>query len=126
MAGLGGIWVKESDLPTVDSQNLLESGLIEDEQRIKILEEDGAPTAEEIMLYQDWWLKLQLEGECDYDQITSYVLAPIDDHDGHQGIALLFRNGYSFSEIITSLEDVFASNDEAIAWMKANGWCSEG
>ena len=124
IAGHSGIWVQEADLPTVDSQNLLESGLIKGERRIKALEKDGSPNADEIMLYQDWWLKNQLKGECDYDTIASYVLAPINDGDGHHGVGLILSKGYSFSEINRSLADVFASNDEAIAWMKEEGWCT--
>ena len=120
----GGIWVREDDLPEVDAQNLLESGLITDEQRIAALEGDGNPSVDEILLYQKWWIDLQLSRECDHDRIMSYVLAPVDDKDGHNGVALILRRGYSFSEIQTRLEDVFASNEEAINWMKEGGWCA--
>lgn len=119
-----GIWVRHEDAPSVDTETLLDSGLIEKEERIAALEMGGNPTAAEVKAYQEWWSESQLEGEGDADKIPGYALAAVNDGDGHEGIALLLRTGYSFSRITTWLEGIFESNEEAIAWMRKGGWCS--
>ena len=118
-----GTWVRKGDVPEVTSEVLLDSGLIEDDQRINTLEKGGGPTAEEIREFQEWWAESNLE-DGDADFIPGYALSTILDKQGHKGVALLLRTGYSFSGVDTELEGIFATKADAIEHMKSDGWCS--
>jgi hypothetical protein len=119
-----GIWVRRADLPLVESSDVLDLGVVNDKERISALENGDWPTQEEIKLYHDWWVKNQLEGENDADAVPAYALAPIDDEDGHSGVALVLCKGYSFSGIDIWLEDIFESEGAAMNYMHQRGWCA--
>lgn len=119
-----GTWVQHDDLPEVDPTELVESGLIEDEERCEALAEGAEPTEQEIKLFHDNWLESALEGEGDADFIPAYAMSIVVDGKGREGVALLLRTGYSFSGITTWLEGVFDSSEEATAHMEKGGWCS--
>ena len=119
-----GTWVTKEDLPEVDPGELAESGLIEDEERCEALAEGAKPTKQEIKLFHDNWLESALQGEGDADVIPAYALSIVKDAQGNEGVALLLRTGYSFSEINTWLEGIYTTNEEAISHMEKGGWCS--
>lgn len=119
-----GIWVRTEDLPDVDSEELASSGLIEDEARCEALENGGKPTPAEKKQFHKWWAESQLEGSADADFIPGYVLADIKDQEGNEGVALVLRKGYSFSELRTWIEGVFDSQHEAIQYLKKGGFHS--
>jgi hypothetical protein len=52
-----GTWVRKTDYPDVTSDELLETGLIEDENRIKQLEDGAKPSRTEVQEYLEWWLE---------------------------------------------------------------------
>jgi hypothetical protein len=119
-----GTWVSKDDLPEVDPAELAESGLIEDEDRCEALSEGAEPTKEEIKLFHDNWLETALNGEADADDIPAYAISVVKDETGNEGVALILRTGYSFSEINTWLEGIYSTTGEAIAHMEEDGWCS--
>lgn len=121
----GGLWLRRGAEPSPDSQDLLDSGLIDDEERIEELENGDEPAGEEVEKYQERWVESQLSGDAeDADAVPGYALALVIDGAWHEGVALIFRTGNSFSGISTWLEGIFASKKEAIAWMEERGWRS--
>jgi hypothetical protein len=119
-----GTWVTKEDLPEVDPVELAESGLIEDEGRCEALTNGAKPTKQEIKLFHDNWLESVLNGEGDADEIPAYALSIVKDAQGNEGVVLLLRTGYSFSEINTWAEGIYTTTEEAISHMEKEGWCS--
>ena len=119
-----GTWVRKDDLPEIDPAELAESGLIEDENRCEALTNGAKPTKQEIKIFHDNWLESALEGEGDADEIPAYALSIVKDAQGNEGVALLLRTGYSFSDINTWLEGIYTTTEEAINHMEKEGWCS--
>lgn len=119
-----GIWVRKTDLPTVTSQDIVDSDLAVDEKRMEALRGGAKPNTDETQQFLEGWIQSELEGCGNLEVVPSYSIARVCDECGNEGWALILRTGYSFTQIRTWLEDVFSSEEEAVAWMEKKGWCS--
>lgn len=120
-----GIWLREEDLPTLDDYDRSQArewfGNIASESRLKELRRGAEPTSAEVAAYQKEWMEQQLDTGGDADDIPGYALSMVKDGP-LTGTALILRRGYSFSEVTTWLEGVFASDQEALDYMREGGW----
>jgi hypothetical protein len=119
-----GVWVRHEDIPEIDTDELVDSGVIENPERVEALCDGSKPTRAEIKQYREWWVESRLAGDGDADLIPGYALSKVQDAHKNEGTALVLRTGYSFSQITTWLEGVYSSGEEAVQWMKKGGWCT--
>ena len=117
-----GIWVRKTDLPAVTSQDILDGGGVLEEGRSEALRAGASPNAIETEQFLEGWIQAELEGCGDLDVVPTYVIARVCDEAGNEGWALILRTGYSFTQIRTWVEAVFASEEEAVSWMESRGW----
>lgn len=120
-----GIWIKEGDEPEVTNELMIESGLIEDEQRLSQLKKGSALTEKETTSYLDWWREGVFEGNGDSDFIKSYSIVELAENPSEKYYALVTGLGYSFTEITNEFVEIFDSIDETKSYMRSDGRISE-
>ncbi len=124
-----GIWVQETDLPTIEDVNASNASNwftdVVSPERLRELEGGSTPTSDEMGRLRESKREFYLSGDGDADSIPGYALAEVEDDMGNRGIALILRTGYSFSELHTWLEGVFPSRQLAFRYMKDGGWISK-
>ena len=120
-----GIWIKEGDEPEVTNELMIESGLIEDEQRLSQLKKGSALTEKETTSYLDWWREGVFEGNGDSDFIKSYSIVELAKNPSEKYYALVTGRGYSFTEITNEFVEIFDSIDETKSYMRSDGRISE-
>jgi hypothetical protein len=60
------------------------------------------------------------------DVACGYCFAKVVDEQGNTGIAVIFCTGYSFSDLKYWVFDLFKTKEDALAYLNANGWTSDG
>jgi hypothetical protein len=120
-----GIWIKDEDEPEVTNELMIESGLIEDEERLSQLKKGSKLTEKETISYLEWWRESVFDGNGDSDFISSYSIVELAENPSEKYYALVTGRGYSFTEITNEFIDVFDSIDEAKSYMKSDGRISK-
>ena len=119
--GEGFPLISQADLPDNDAfredqgYNAIEDKLRP--ERYAELESGADPTPEELALYRKYWQEGLSDMTYDMDVIPTCGIAPFIAPNGRNQFALVCRTGYSFSCIETWLEGVFASEEEATAYI---------
>jgi hypothetical protein len=86
-------------------------------ERYAELKSGADPTPDELALYRKYWQEGLSDMTYDMDVLPTCGIAPFIAPDGRNQFALVCRTGYSFSCIETWLEGVFASEEEATAYI---------
>ena len=117
-----GICISRDDVPKdYEGLNIDENDV--EEARFEELQ-DGEPlTKDELKEFQERWVENASSGQHDADNIPAFALVKVQDPEGKISVALLYRYGYSFSEISTSFSALFSSAVEARKEMEKDGWC---
>lgn len=119
-----GAWVQFSYMEKVSVEEMVEASgeeVIKRASRREALLDGAKPTLSEVRRLKSFYVGW-LMSDGDADCIPAYALADVADEEGHQGVALVLRTGYSFSGIETWLEGVFRSDEEALKHLRKGGW----
>ena len=106
-----GYYLSLGNAPTT-AEEMIDLGLIEDEDRIEELENGASLTEEEIELCEKKWIDRYFSGECP----TSFGLVKVQGR-----IVTLFSNGHSFEGISVMVRGISDSWEEALDDLDGTG-----
>ena len=102
-----GICISRDDVPKdYEGLNIDENDV--EEARFEELQEGEPLTKDELEEFQERWVENASSGQHDADNIPAFALVKVQDPEGKISVALLYRYGYSFSEMSTSFSALFS------------------